>query len=438
MLLRCLSLFSLGMAGLMVVMILPANVRASTAASAGGRLAASKKMANAAEGQDGSGSELYWDNGINVGSPKSNIRVKIGGRLQVDGGNIAADRGLQGAFPGLAGANAQVRRLWVTSRASFHDRVEFKLSMDFVDVPTLQDAYLDINKIPALGHIFVGRAKEPFSLEELIGNVSTTFMERALPTSVFAPARNVGFGIHNTAFRNRVTWTAGGFWNTGAISTRTGFDGKGFDLTGRVTGLPWYRDGGRQLLHLGLAFSHRFATVPSISLGTLPESHLTNEKLVNTGDFPVDEASLIDSELALVWGPFSLQAEIFQEFTKAATNHWFWGYYGYISYLLTGENRLYDLSSAIFSPLQPRHDFNPMRGQWGAWELALRYSAVDLSDNGVEGGKEHNLTAGLNWYLNGNTRLMFNYIHLEVEKPLSSDADKERGDIVQTRFQVFF
>jgi phosphate-selective porin OprO/OprP len=52
----------------------------------------------------------------------------------------------------------------------------------------------------------------------------------------------------------------------------------------------------------------------------------------------------------------------------------------------------------------------------GAWVIAARYSYVDLNDNLVFGGEQENIVVGLNWYLNDNMRLMFNWIHGTVVK----------------------
>jgi phosphate-selective porin OprO/OprP len=58
---------------------------------------------------------------------------------------------------------------------------------------------------------------------------------------------------------------------------------------------------------------------------------------------------------------------------------------------------------------------------WGAWEIAARYSVVDLNDrlgfaDGVAGGKQEVFTAGLNWYVNRNVRFMLNYLHGTVDR----------------------
>lgn len=387
--------------------------------------------------------KAYWDDGLRLDSLNEDIRIKIGGRLQADAGNIWANDNLLDAFTGIAGGEAQLRRLRVSLLADFYERVEVKLEVDFSDRPILTDGYIELKKIPYVGHFRVGHSKEPFSLEELTSSNNITFMERSLPTDVFSPGRNIGFELHNTELHERITWALGGFWDTGAIDDSNSFkdaiaNASGYNVTARATGLPWFEDNGQKLLHLGLGYSHKSRTTDNFGLATGPESNLIEDRLVDTGKFPADDADLIDSELAFVQGPFSLQGEIFQAFTAGAEDHLFWGYYVYLSYFLTGECRPYDKSQGIFSTLKPRSDFKFSNGQWGAWELALRHSYVDLNDGDVEGGKESNFTAGLNWYLNPNVRLMLNYIHARIDDRASPEINNGIANIVQGRFQIFF
>jgi len=45
---------------------------------------------------------------------------------------------------------------------------------------------------------------------------------------------------------------------------------------------------------------------------------------------------------------------------------------------------------------------------WGAWQLAVRYSVADYSDEDVFGGEGEAWTYGLNWYWNPNARVQLN------------------------------
>jgi phosphate-selective porin OprO/OprP len=45
----------------------------------------------------------------------------------------------------------------------------------------------------------------------------------------------------------------------------------------------------------------------------------------------------------------------------------------------------------------------------GAWQIGARYSYLDLNDKEVGGGIVHDLTLGLNWFLNPNMKWQYNY-----------------------------
>ena len=51
----------------------------------------------------------------------------------------------------------------------------------------------------------------------------------------------------------------------------------------------------------------------------------------------------------------------------------------------------------------------------GVWEVAARFSTVDLTDGDVRGGEVRDLTLGVNWYLNSTSKLKFNWIYSRVE-----------------------
>jgi phosphate-selective porin OprO/OprP len=81
--------------------------------------------------------------------------------------------------------------------------------------------------------------------------------------------------------------------------------------------------------------------------------------------------------------------------------------------------------------------FDPASGNWGGWELAARYSDLDLNWHEgaagttcigpllgcVRGGEERIWTVGLNWYFNNNILLRFNYLNIDVDRLSATGAE---------------
>jgi len=390
----------------------------------------------------------YWKDGFHIDSTKKHLKIRFNGRALIDGGFIGADNELNRAFPDLEGGNIQFRDLRVSMFGTLYDWMEFKFSMDFANVRDIKDEWIRFTKIPYIGPITLGHMKESFSLERLASLENLTFMERALPTQAFAPGRNVGINHQITLLNQQMTWALGVFLNTGSFSDVGDSldrisEANGWDLTTRVTGLPWYEDNGKALLHLGLSYTHRFRSMEDdgAEFRSRPESRLTDVRLVDTGKFSTNGMDRINTEMAIVSGPLSLQGEYFHLFADSdeAGDPNFWGFYLYGSYFVTGEHRNYDRSKGIFSRIKPNRDFHFFEGGWGALEVALRLSYVDLNGGSIRGGREYDLTAGVNWYLSEKTRFMLNYIRAKA-KDRESPPPVEGGtaNIFQVRFQIIF
>src|SRR5205814_6523241 len=87
------------------------------------------------------------------------------------------------------------------------------------------------------------------------------------------------------------------------------------------------------------------------------------------------------------------------------------GWYVQGAWVLTGEQRLYDPAEGRFAAPKQNYNFNPSAGTFGAFEIAARYSVLDLNYNRgsagvagpfgvVRGGEQKIRTLGGNWYLN--------------------------------------
>jgi len=389
---------------------------------------------------------VYWDDGFYIKRKDNNFDMKIGGRLMLDGAIIDPDNRTKEAFPDLSGNVARVRRARIYFLGTFYQNYDYKFQLDFYQLPDLlyKDVYIGRKNIPYVGNIRVGHQFEPFSLEEDTSTKYITFMERALPTLAFYPSRNTGLFLFNAPLNKRLWWGAGAFK---PVEDDAPFDfsgHSGWNASARIAGLPWFEDE-TKLLHLGLGYIHKFRSDSTeedkrLEFKTQPEFRFT-ENMVNTGKLISDGADIIAPEVALVFGPFSLQGEYFDVRVDRdrGGNLNFSGFYVFASYFITGESRHYDASKAAFGPVNPKKNFDLKTGLGlGAWEVALRYSYIDLNDEDIQGGEEKNFTAGLNWYLNPNVRIMFNYIFAHVEDSNAGAQFLREGDtnIFQMRFQI--
>ena len=66
-----------------------------------------------------------------------------------------------------------------------------------------------------------------------------------------------------------------------------------------------------------------------------------------------------------------------------------------------------------------------------AWELAARFSSIDLTDGPVDGGEMDILSLGVNWWLSPIFNVNFNYRFITNDKDgLSGDAQGVMGRVL--------
>ena len=142
--------------------------------------------------------------------------------------------------------------------------------------------------------------------------------------------------------------------------------------------------------------------------------------------------------MAGIAGPFSAQAEYEKYYLNGRRSFAsldFDGWYAQVAYVLTGESRTYNQASGTFGNVSPN-------GDMGAFEVALRYNTIDLSDydsswaENDERGKQHDWTVGGNWYVNDNVKFQLNYIRAKAD--YSTTLADRTVDVLAARAQVRF
>ena len=392
--------------------------------------AGSKAAAPVETKPDPSTFRAYWKQGLRFDTADKAFQLKVGGRIMNDWGFFAPSSEVtEGIGPLEDGTEFRRARLYV--EGLLHKHVKFKAQYDFAGGEAgFKDMYIGLTKLPGVGNITFGHQKEPLGLEVQTSSKYITFLERSL-SSTFAPERNTGIMFQNAVAGDKMTWAFGAFRNADGFGDS--FGNGGYNYTGRITGRPWYEDKGRKVLHLGLAYRHGNPNGNRLRYRARPSAHLL-PRFVDTRSFSATSSDTIGTEFAVVNGPASIQSEFIYSSVDRPTGQRenFTSFYVQGSYFLTGEHRVYKSSAGAFDRVKPLHSFQPgEEGGRGAWEIAARYARINLNDILIQGGELRDFTFGVNWYLNPNTRFMWNYGWAER-------IDLGSANLFQSRFQVDF
>jgi len=275
-----------------------------------------------------------------------------------------------------------------------------------------------------------GYTKTPVSFEGVTSTKATSFLELSLPAQAIFEGRRTGV---DWAFeRQNYIVNLAYYWGQDLQG-----DNDGTTLGGRAAWTP--RKAAGDVIHLGVSASRedRDGTTngngvyspPSARISTPPEAGLTPVRLVDTGTLQfADQVRRAGFEGLWIRGPWSVQSEWLRvDISRFNGKADFGadGFYVYGSWILTGESRPY--TNGYTNNVIPK-------GNWGAWELLLRYSELDLNDGLVQGGKEHDWTIGANWYLTQHFKFQANYIWATSDKGnLALDPQ-----IFELRAQIYF
>ena len=329
----------------------------------------------------------------------------------------------------------EIRRARLGLKSTYYRNWLGEIDVDFAgDEVEVKDLW--IGHTTDNGLLRVGNFKEPFSLETLTSSKFITFMERSY-VDAFSPDRHIG--VSYSRWGSRWQASAGAFGQGSGDVDATGQD-QGYGLTARFTAAPFLsRD---RVLHIGVGVSRRTpdagvgSTANRIRIRARPETDVNQARFFSTGRIANSEYEMLyNVELATVRGPLSGQgeftlAEVHRYAGRPAAN--FWSGYAFVSYFLTGESRPYLVREGEFDRIFPK-------SSRGAWEIAARYSTIDLNDNsagvGILGGRGNNYTIGINWYVNPNLRFMANYVRVVTDA--NSIPDQGTAPLIpQDKFNV--
>lgn len=362
--------------------------------------------------------------------------VALTGFAQIDALYFDQD-GASKANNGNINDYAGFRRARLAAKGQLTENTGYYLEMDFAfpGRPSFMDVWVEQQNIPVLGNVRIGQFREPLSMEALTSVRDLMFLERALPFA-FIPFRQIGVMSYNTALDDNMTWAAS-VYRFPTDTYGNAYSDSGYGTSYRVTGIPIYDEACNQVLHLGLGYSYNkfgsntngtpfggFRQSPEVgyNIGASGAGGFTGPIFASTGALATATAdNLFNVELAYAYESFLVQSEFFDVVVQDPTgNQNYTGAYVMASYVLTGEHHKYNKKAAAFGRVVPHRNLGACG--WGAWELAGRWSYIDLRDTPNVPGVPPvvgaysatyltDLTLGLNWYWNPYAKMQFNYIH---------------------------
>jgi phosphate-selective porin OprO/OprP len=393
--------------------------------------------------------EASWNNGLQVKSIDEQFKFHAGGVGMIDtvwligpNGNFLAPGG---ATSGVGNADAtQLRRAILQVDGTVYDQFDFIIQYDFANAsndnsglqppsfgnlsssPAPLNIWVQMRDVPYLGIVRVGNQKKPIGLANNTASSDLPFMERPDVNDAFFGTFdngfNLGLSVRNWAENERVTWAYGVYrpeTNVFGVALNKYAGGA------RVTALPIYEDDGEELVHVG--FGTYDGQVVQNQLRDRARPLLRNGPgfavpvLADTSEIPGNQQYVFAPEFAAVLGSWTFQAEWAAHLlANASVNNqsqgtlYYQGGYAEILYFLTGEVQPYDKHEGVFGRVIPRSNYHVKPGDccrgFGAWQLGVCFSYVDLNDKAVQGGTIYDWTVGLNWYLNPSIKVQFNYI----------------------------
>jgi len=310
--------------------------------------------------------------------------------------------------------------------------------------------------------IRAGAWATPAGLEDATSNTESLFLERAaaaeLVRGLAGGDGRAGAGV----------FAAGQRWYASAV------------YTGKVVGAPATAEFDQQSgyivraafnplhgenydVHLGGAITGILEAADTtvgpaksqvIRLRERPEVRVDGNRLVDTGNLNAGGLTTYGLEAGASFKNFYAAGEWYkikvQRAAPSAFDPEFGGWYVQGAYALTGERHVWSSQNGGFRGIRPSTNFDRKKGTWGAFEVAARYSVLDLNDRegvlgrtapagGVRGGEQKITTVGLNWYPNSVVRFLLDYQWVNVDRLNAAGARIDTdANIVSLRSQVAF
>jgi phosphate-selective porin OprO/OprP len=384
--------------------------------------------------------------GFRVRSADDKYAIKVGGRLHAQGSTHLNEGGLESI-----GVNptdgTELRRARMEMSGTIQEDWRWAAEADFANNGArILDWWLSYTGIEDTA-LTAGHQKQPYSLSVEMSSNDIAFVERSIDNSLVIPFVDRAIGLRMDT--NGENWFfAGGLFgeSVGPQDNNRPGGNEGWGAVGRFIYAPVITDD--SILHLGVRGAHRLPADDRQSVTIQTETtNMSNLFVVNATVNDLDSVTLAGPEIGLSYGPFTLLGEYnFAQFEREGDTtlefnswhiglHWLFGAAPYA--------KSYRIDAGEWKRPVPERDFSWANGGgWGAVELAARYASIDMNDGDFTGGSQDTTSLALNWYMNNNVRMMFDWTHIletdglgQTAARAAVNAEAEGIDVLQTRFQ---
>ena len=393
-----------------------------------------------------------FKDGFSIKSPDDAYKLKLSGFMQSDGRIFTNNK--KDSSGGTSTFLIRRARLYLTGTVA--KDFNFTIVPDFsaTSGTVLTYAYADYVKYPMF-QIRAGKFIEPFDVENLQDSKFYNFAELGLPSNLY-PQRDIGIQVSGGVLKDTIKYAVGifnGEVDHEAYSTENADTNNDKDVVGRVWVSP-FKSTSIDVAK-GLSFGYAMAYGHQDEGATNP-TYVTPGQITvfsyNSGVSYNGPRLRTSPQFTYYYKSFGLLGEYvnsYQDFArnggasliKNRFNNNAWQLSG--TYVLTGEN-------ATYSGVTPRNNFDPSKGTFGALELALRYGQLNLDHrifaNGFASGdtsisSERAWAAGLNWYLNPNVKLIFDFEQTKFDRgsvAVINNGDRKPENVITSRVQIGF
>lgn len=402
--------------------------------------------------------------GMHIGGRTQMDTVFLQGPADVAAGLDPTNVGFRDAVLFRRGRFRMEGRMWETTEFlmeydffnSFNDAGATAQPNGIATTPIETVAPLDLHatwrNLPVFQTIRLGLQKEGIGLEHIQSSRWLEFMERSYNNDgAYSPFAN-GYSPGVTCFLKdeaEVWGVQTGIYKNTVNPWQFGISDGNYSSTTRFTWLPIYDEAsdGRYMLHFGTSISVRGQSNDLLrqrvrgSMRNAPASLAPAH--VNSGNLLAGEQTLVNQEFAFVHGAWQVSGEYYvsvaNDATAAAGARPYLGDYqthgGYLQalYFLTGEHRAWDKFSGVFTRVVPHTNAWAIQDPSGcrtfgsgAWQVGARYQFQDFdayevgpttSAGNIFGGQLHGVDLAVNWYMNPNMHMLFNYAYQHRNAP---------------------